>query len=187
MTLNVYEKWTLRWVNGISLETSRYVCVHKRVRGVVWIVEDAQWNLVMVVENEKKPWKKPGQLSFVMETVERWETDWQALLRGLREELWIQKLDKLDILPQDLIIPLYVYDSDKQQSIIVYLSVFMVQLSSTIEEQLKNFTSNEIKQVKVFSLEDFLNQSKFRPWVKEAFTWKETVTVIVDGEYFNDN
>jgi len=25
----------------------------------------------MVVENEKKSWKKPGQLSFVMETIEK--------------------------------------------------------------------------------------------------------------------
>jgi hypothetical protein len=35
MCLSVYEKSILKGVDGISLETSKYVCVHKRVRGVV--------------------------------------------------------------------------------------------------------------------------------------------------------
>jgi hypothetical protein len=101
--------------------------------------------------------------------------------------LGIEDSTKLTIVPKDLVVPFYVYDSKKQQSIMVYLSVFSVQLSSDIENEVKSFTNGEIKEVKTLSLKDFLKHNNLRPGVKEAFYAKDTVTVIVDGEYFKDN
>jgi hypothetical protein len=99
--------------------------------------------------------------------------------------LGIQDPTKLTIVPEDLVVPLYVYDSEKKQSIMVYLSIFSIQLSSDIEKEVETFTNGEIKEVKTLSLKDFLKHNNLRPGVKEAFCGKDTVTVIVDGEYFN--
>ncbi len=155
------------------------------IKWVAWIVMNSEWNLLLVLEEENKAWKKKWQWSIMMETVEEWETWCETLIRWIREEIEIDDLLSYQIIPQYTFVPFVVYDSKKNQLILVELEVFDVILNKEqIEKALKS-KNFEISKTKLVWLEEFLTLKNLRPWNKEIFSWKEVSTVVKDWEYLN--
>ena len=155
------------------------------VKWVAWIVKTTDWDLLLVLENENKAWKKKWQWSIPMETIEEGETSWQALLRWLKEELNLGLSSKMKVWPEDLLIPFVVFDSKKHKLILVELEIYSVLLESDKIRNLLNFSSWEINKIKSVSLRDYLSMKNLRPGNKEIFEGINKSTVIIDWEYLN--
>jgi 8-oxo-dGTP pyrophosphatase MutT (NUDIX family) len=143
----------------------------------------------MVVENEDKPWKKKGQLSIPMETVEKWEYLDEALKRWLKEELWFD-LDKekwlYDLVFSERNVP-FLVKTDKDL-ILVRLYMYNLCVEDELSNRLSKFKNWEIKEVKQIPFGDIFSWKlkNLRPGVKEAlFGFSGHVPVIKDGEYVN--
>ena len=156
------------------------------VEGVWLTVCDASWNLFLVLEKEKKAWKKPGQWSTVMETVEKSDNGCllTAVRRGLKEELWIE-LDKWEkIWPEDVLLTCYIYDSEKDKTYKVSLYLYDVVLTDLQANKALQFTNWEVGNVKAVSLNNVISDKvlPLRPWTKEIILQQKEPFFIVDGE-----
>ena len=161
------------------------------VVGVAGVIRDSKENIFFVLENEEKPWKKAGQWSIPMETVEKWESLEQALKRWLYEELWIN-ISNFNLISKSPLL-FYVYDSKEDKVIVVKLYVYDIHLTKEQEKIAKKFTNWEIKKVNIFSIWNILNWKvkPLRPWAKEAIlvsNWKleKKEIFIKDWEYFKE-
>ena len=172
---------SLKWQTFDGLVKNKEI--DKIVKWVVWIVRSVEWKLFLVVEKEKKAWKKPWQLSFPMETLENWESFEKALIRWLKEEMWINVLPN-QINPQDLFVPFVVFDEQKNKIILVELLVYDVVLNKNQIKDTLQFTNWEISKVKKMKLNEFLSCKNLRPWNLELFEWETTSVLIKEWEYF---
>lgn len=149
------------------------------------IIKDNTWKVFLVLEKEEKAWKKPGQRSTVMETIE--STDnclLDAVKRWLKEELGI-KVDKWEkIYLKDVLLNCYVYDSEKDKVYKVKVYLYEVTLTKEQSEEALKFTNWEVEKVKLVNLEDLkINKiSPLRPGTKEVIFWYDRPFFIVDGE-----
>ena len=161
--------------------------ITKEIEGVAAVIKDFSGRILMVVENENKSWKKKGQLSIPMETVEEWESLDDALKRWLKEELWFD-LDKEEWLYKLVFsernVP-FLVKTDKDL-ILVRLYMYNLCIDDDLSNRLSKFKNWEIKEVKQIPFGDIFSWklSNLRPGVKEAlFGFSGHVPVIKDGEY----
>lgn len=153
----------------------------------VWLtVKDTQWNLLLILEGQKKAWKRPGQWSIVMETVE--EKDNNCLLntvkRWLKEELWINVNSWEKIWPEDVELVSYAYDSNKKKVYKICLYLYDVALTNSQSEQALKFSNGEIWNVKLVSLDKIVNNKVWplRPLTKDVLLGWNEEKFIVDWE-----
>ena len=157
----------------------------------VWLtVRNVKWDLLLVLENENKAWKKAWQRSTVMETIENTDNCViDAVKRWLNEELGVA-LDKWEkIWPENSIIQFYVYDSKSDKVYQIYLYLYDVILSDFQVKQALNFTNWEVGKVKLVSLQDIKKDKivPLRPWTKEVLFWNsEGPYFVVDGEIVSE-
>jgi len=156
----------------------------------VWLtVRNVKWDLLLVLENENKAWKKDWQWSTVMETIENTDNCViDAVKRWLNEELGVA-LDKWEkIWPENSIIQFYVYDSKSDKVYQIYLYLYDVILSDFQVKQALNFTNWEIWKVKIVKLQDIKENivSPLRPATKEIVLGKDELFFVVDGEIVSE-
>jgi len=157
---------------------------------VAIIVKDTEWNLVMVLENENKPWKKAWQYSIPMETVEKWETNEQTINRWLKEELWLSTIKKEHT---KKLFSSLIFNVEKDWEILpIKLSVYEVILLHKDLEKVLHFTNCEVKKVELMKINDILKlylKNKLRPVVMEIiirwYKWisVKTIPFIKQGQY----
>lgn len=88
----------------------------------IWSKRD---QVVSVIEWETKPWKKRGQESIPFETVERGETDEQAVRRAVKEELELPE-EALEFMEEKW--KLFLDVNRTRDHVIFEAKVFLVQL-----------------------------------------------------------
>ena len=170
----------------ILLDKISNLSITKEVKGVVAVIKNFSNKILMVVENENKSWKKKGQLSVPMETVEKWELLDEALKRWLKEELWFN-LDKekwlYKLVSSERIVP-FLVKSDKDL-ILVKLYMYNLYVEDKLLEQLLNFKSKEIKEVKQIPFSDIFSWKvkNLRPGTKEVLFGTDKIPVVENGEY----
>ncbi len=154
----------------------------------IWValtVKDTKWNLFLVLEKEKKVWKKPGQWSTVMETYKKEDKCFLTTVkRWLKEELWINIDNWEKIWPEDIEIISYVYDSENSKVYKVFLHLYDVALTDEQSKQALSFTNWEVEKVKLVDLEDLKlwKISPLRPGTEEVFFWDYEPLFIIDGK-----
>ena len=161
--------------------------IDKVVEWVSVVVKDSAGNLFFVLEKEKKAWKKPGQWSVMMETIEKKDKTLEDVIRRwLQEELWIEANNWEKICSKDLTLDVYVKDSKKNKIYLVKLYVWEVVLTEKQSEIAQKFTNWEIGRVKLVKLEEFLNCEikPLRPGTAESILWLKDTFYIQDWEYF---
>jgi 8-oxo-dGTP pyrophosphatase MutT (NUDIX family) len=156
------------------------------VKGVWLTVKDISGNLFLVLEKELKAWKKPGQWSIVMETIEKGEENCllSTVRRWLKEELGVDLNNGEKIWSEDFLINFYVYDSKKDKVYKVYLYLYDIVLTKNQVNQALKFTNWEVGKVKIVTLDDIKNNkiSPLRPWTKEVVFWNEEPFFVIDWE-----
>ena len=142
----------------------------KTISGIWLVVEDTIWNILLVLENYNKPWKKAGQLSVVFGEIERWETPFEALKRELPEET---SLEIGKDIPSDKIRykwDIHIVCKNWEECIKIKAIVFYVKVHPNILEKIKKFKNWEIKEVHITKLQKIKEMlpDKLRPWTIEA-------------------
>ena len=160
--------------------------VDKLIKWVAAIVKDRSWKLFFLLENVNKAWKKSGQWSVMMETVDYKDKTLEGTIRrGLEEEFWIKLNNWEKIFFKDLKIFAYVYDSKNDILIKVELFIYEVLLANNQSRIAKNFVNWEISKVKLISKDSFLEWKllPIRPWTVEVLLWLTDDIFIIDWNY----
>ena len=171
---------------NLSIEELEKYNFSKVLEWVAWIIKNQEGDLLLVLENTEKSWKKADQWSFLMEWMEEWETKEETIIRWVKEELWLDNIDKKQIFNKNLTLPFIVYDSKKEVLVFVKLHVFEIYLNDKQISQALKQNSDEIKEAKLFKEKEIYDIVNLRPWVKEVLKWKIGTTIIKDWEYLYD-
>lgn len=147
-------------------------------------IDDTKSKVLMIVENQLKPWKKIGQLSVPFWTIEDWEDKFETLERELWEELWL------------IINHLHFTQKGKFDMVVEYwdinikVNLFVFYLTLIWKPKIKNENPDEIKKIVLQDCDELekLDESEIRPWTKESLdivdnrnNWK--IIYVKDGEY----
>jgi len=173
---------------GFQINTDNLNIV-KEISGSVWVIQTIEKEIVLILENENKIWKKQWQWSVMMETKESNEDFLECLYRWLYEELRLWKCDIIEIIDDNKFEFLFV--KNWNWWIRCNLKLFKVIVDkSSLNFSLFNF---EIWWIKLFSFEDFVYElvdnkdnldsylsKNWRPWAIEAI-------LLLEREDFNFN
>ncbi len=149
-------------------------------------LEDIKWKVLMIIENQSKPWKKIWQLSVPFWTIEDWESKLQTLERETKEELWLI-IDENRFTEKGKYI---MYVDYWEINIKVDLYVFYLLL--IWKPDIKNENPDEIKDIVLQDCDKLkkLNRYEIRPWTEESLDivdnlndWK--IIYVRNGEYIN--
>lgn len=140
----------------------------------VWVVieiqnniESTKWEILFLIENMEKEWKKPGQISIPFWTTEYWELPIDTATREIEEEAWF-KVDK-SLLKEKWKFVMYI-DSEKWK-IKANIYIFHILLNSRPDIKINN--PDEIRKVSFHNI-DKLNDyeiNDIRPWTIESIYW----------------
>ena len=164
--------------------------VKNTISGIWLVVEDTAWNILLVLENYNKPWKKAWQFSIIFWEIEEWESPFDALKRELPEEtsLEVDKDIPLDNIKRKWCI--HVNCENDEKCIEVKATIFYVKVNPTILEKIKKFKNWEIKEIHLAKLEEIKEMvyDKLRPWTIEAIytakNWDYPVVVNLKNWWY---
>ncbi len=171
---------------GFQINTDNLNIV-KEISGSVWVIQTIEKEIVLILENENKIWKKQWQWSVMMETKESNEDFLECLYRWLYEELRLWKCDIIEIIDDNKFEFLFV--KNWNWWIRCNLKLFKVIVDkSSLNFSLFNF---EIWWIRLLSFEDFVYElldnkdnldsylsRNWRPWAIEAI-------LLLEREDFN--
>lgn len=140
-----------------------------QVRNVSWvgiIIEDNKENILLVLENDDKAWKKNGQWSTPFGTSKKNEKPINTAIREIKEETWLS-ISEDNVIEKWKIKVVVSEDNDLYN---IDVTIFYSLVDQQVLKRASKFKNCEIWKICLKKLETIkeISDKYIRPWVLEA-------------------